>query len=166
MTGDAAHAVLAARARVLAAPVVDDDSARGDLLLACVVDGRRVAVDVRHVEQVLGQVALSTLPWSAPVVAGVASVRGDVLIVTDLARMLDPASGDRDGPVLVLAVGSRRLGVMVDAVLDVFPMAAAALVAPPEGGPGDGRFVRGITADALVLDAEELLVSPLVTPGR
>lgn len=162
MMSDAANAVLAARARALAAPADGVDTAGADLLLACVVDGRRYAVDVRHVEHVVGRVALSTLPWSAPAVAGVASTRGDVLVVADLGRLFDPAGGDRDGPVIVLAVGARRLGVMVDAVLDVFSKAGAALVAPPEGAAGDGRFVLGITEDALVLDAEALLASPLL----
>jgi purine-binding chemotaxis protein CheW len=111
------------------------------------VGGRLHACDALLVEEVLDQPSLRPLPDMPHHVAGILSVRGSLLPVLDLARLLAPAAeggGAGESPpseaeragcaVLLLAIGEHRVGVRVEGtggVLFLDP-AAVRLATPAE----------------------------------
>lgn len=94
-------------------------------------------------EVVLPQPPFSRVPRTSDAVRGVMNLRGRVVAVVDLARLLGlPAQplAAASGQVLILDQGKRALGLLIGGVLGVEPIAA----------PGDAprALVRGVAAAA------------------
>lgn len=162
--GSAARVILEERARVLARPLTPDTDGDDLVLLGFTVAGRAYAVEVGHVREVLAQADVSRLPWAPPTIAGVTNVRGEIVPVVDMARVLRVGEAGAQGPVVVLGGGGHPLGLRVDAVDAVTTIAARTLVAP-EGDAARvaGDLVLGLTSSAIVLDARALYTDPRLT---
>lgn len=98
------------------------------------------ALPVDEVTEVSELPARTPVPGAPGTVLGVASLRGQVLPVADLAAILGVARSERPGRMVVAQVGGRRAGLAVDAVTDVGALPAAS---EPAGG-------RHLTGAALV----------------
>ena len=131
----------------------------------CVVfrlEGQRYALHLSQVESVLSMVAVSPLPKTPAVVAGVINYRGSVVPVLDLRPQFGFARrefGLTDH--LLLARTTRRmLALPVDEVLGVNEVPVENILAPSTLLPGVG-YVTGIVAlaDGLLFihDLEALL---------
>ena len=116
----------------------------------CVVfrlEGQRYALHLSQVERVVSMVAVSPLPKTPAVVAGVINYRGSVVPVLDLRPRFDFARrefGLTDH--LLLARTTRRmLALPVDEVLGVNEVPVENILAPSTLLPGVG-YVTGIVA--------------------
>ncbi len=91
------------------------------------VAGRNLAVPASACKGVLRESRFTRVPGVPPWVLGVVAFRGEVVSLTDPARLLrlgrDPASS-APGYVLMLARGDEKVGLWVDRVVDVVPMTA------------------------------------------
>ena len=162
MTPDDARvrSVFQARARHLAERVAEDlGRAAPSSLLTFRLGQERLAVPLTAVSEVLPLVGCVPVPGAPHEILGVINVRGEILPVVDLWRALGQ-DGERDGEsggyVLFLKRGGRRVGLRVDA-LDAVRTVRAGEVRPVEQMRTTlpARFVRGVTADTLiVLDAD------------
>jgi len=107
---------------------------------------------------------VTPIPNTPPWVRGVMNLRGTIVPVIDLRLRLGMPAADY-GPftvIVVLAVGSKVVGAIVDAVSDVLSIPDGQVQQTPDLGVAiDVRFVGGIAqADAklvILLDAEALL---------
>src|SRR3546814_7219980 len=93
-------------------------------------------------------------------VVGVTNLRCGVLVVFDLRKILGiPAPGLTDlSRVIVHGRERAEFGILADAVHEVRIISAADLLAPADSVGPDRRYLRGITADALVMiDGSALL---------
>lgn len=131
----------------------------------CVVfrlEGQRYAIDLSQVERVVSMVAVSPLPKTPAVVAGVINYRGSVVPVLDLRpRFGFPRREFRLTDHLLLARTTRRmLALPVDEVLGVNEVPVEDTFDPSTLLPGAG-YVTGIAAlaDGLLFihDLEALL---------
>jgi purine-binding chemotaxis protein CheW len=134
----------------------------------CVVfraGGERFALPLEAVrEVVLPQPPFARVPRSGPAVAGAMNLRGRVVPIVDLARLLGLPHASIGGPAQVLVLGADRpsVGLLVGAVAGVEPLAPEAERAPARATCGDGSAacVRGVAAArdgaATVLDADAL----------
>lgn len=146
--------ILAERARALAQPRMVEASDEV-ALLAFAVGGLTHAVAVDAVREVAAQAEVTRLPWSDPAIAGVANLRGDLVLVADLARLLGLGQARDGGPVVVLSRGSQLVALCVDALEDLTSVPACDIAArqrDPDHDPEE--LIAGVTPTAIVIDPD------------
>jgi purine-binding chemotaxis protein CheW len=136
----------------------------GVMQLACVeARGQVYGLDVHQVREIVRRVPATPLPRAPAVVEGLVELRGGLLPLVDLGRMLGGEPGPIDAAARIAVVEVDGLGVAlrVDAVLDVVAVDAAEVAeAPALGGPRlplRGVVRRADGSPVLVLSLEELL---------
>jgi purine-binding chemotaxis protein CheW len=155
-----AQAVLDERARALARSAAPPATEGRLETVTFLLANERYAVESRYVIEVFRLRDLSPLPGAEPPVTGVTAWRGDLLQVLDLRPVLGlPVTALNDlSRVVVLGTARPAFGVLVDAVESIVTIPASRLLAPQDGPAARREYLRGITADAiLVLDAERVL---------
>jgi len=158
------RAVLHARARVLARPIEfrSDDGDRIEFLEFAVA-GERYGIETTHVRDVAVLTGLTRVPGAPAFVGGIATVRGQILSVLDLARLfeLPPAAGAAAGRLVVLEAPDLPVGILATAIVGVrgVPRAEIEAALPTLAG-GRASYLRGVdrTGTAL-LDAPALLAA-------
>jgi chemotaxis signal transduction protein len=157
-----ARAVLEERARSLAQPLVTPDrqSARELLLLFARGTGR-YAIDTRYVIQVVSLVDYTPLPFAPAPCLGLASARGELVPLFDLAPLTGDAVSDESEPRTLLLCGESKLefGLAVDAALDLIEPSASL-----EPAHDERKLVSGVDARGfVVIDGAALLSDPRLT---
>jgi purine-binding chemotaxis protein CheW len=125
------------------------------------------ALDVAHVREVVRWQAVTPLPKAPRLIEGVIDLRGAVVPVVDLGRVLGAAAVTA-GPgarILIVAEGGLVMGLAVDAALAVMSVDATELEDPPalatQAGYDAARAVvrRPNAAPVLLLSLEHILES-------
>jgi len=125
------------------------------------------ALDVAHVREVVRWQATTPLPKAPRLIEGVIDLRGAVVPVVDLGRVLGGAPVAQ-GPTARIAIVEENglvMGLAVDAALAVMTVDASALEDPPalatQAGYDAARAVvrRADAAPVLVLSLEHILES-------
>lgn len=106
--------------------------------------GGRYGVPATAALEILEVGSLVRVPGCGPEVAGLGTVRGRVVSIFDLGRLMGDPAPDRAGQVLICGEGGYEAGLLVDRVLAVVPSG----LAEPEGPMpservpvlGTGRF--------------------------
>ena len=125
-------------------------------LLEFQIAGRRMAVDSRHVREVMAEATPTPVPQAPHWVLGLVHIRGEMLTVLDFQALTGTGSRDGGGLLLVLAHRGRTLGLMTDAILGLHKASRGALDAVPAQVRGHRRFYLGVSRqDVLVLDGEQ-----------
>ena len=120
-------------------------------LVGFVVGAVHYAVDISRVREIVNPLKITSLPHTPPEVAGVADHRGEVVPVIDLrARFgLGGAEASRSTKWILVDVGDRRVGLVVDGVTEVFGTGGEELRPTPEvGGKRDLRGIAGVATHA------------------
>lgn len=112
-------------------------------------------LEILRVQEIKGYSKVTPLPNTPPEVKGVMNLRGAVVPILDLRCRfgLPEAAYTRFTVIIVVTLGSRVLGLVVDAVSDVLNVGGTDAVPPPDLGAGvDTSFLTGIarTGDRLV----------------
>ncbi|WP_406856278.1 MULTISPECIES: chemotaxis protein CheW [unclassified Alsobacter] len=118
------------------------------------VDGRSFGVDVAAVREIKGWQPTTPLPNAASHVLGVINLRGAIIAVYDLRQRLGlgPSTISRSSVVIVVDLGERLAGLLVDAVSDIVDIQISALrPAPDIAGEGDDIL------QALVVKGDEVV---------
>ncbi len=142
----------------------------GDQVLTFRLGEETYGVDILRVEEIRGWSRATPIPDTPDYVKGVINLRGAIVPIIDLRQRfgLEPLPYGPMTVVVVVRVESgdrqRIMGMVVDAVSDVHPMAEADLQAAPElGGQVRTAFVRGLAtvgdSMVVVLDVDALLNS-------
>ena len=89
------------------------------------VGGVFYALEVSRIREIVNPLPIVELPREQAFILGVADYREDVVAVVDLRRFfgLSPEEPSRRTKWIILDAGDRLVGVVVDAVLDVFSSA-------------------------------------------
>ncbi len=122
------------------APVVE--------LLSFLVGGQDFAVEIMSVREIRGGARATSLPHAPGYVRGVINLRGTVLPIMDLSRRLGMAAAtdEERNVIIVVAIGERTVGLMVDAVSDILSVPQNALQPPPEiKAESERNFVSALT---------------------
>ena len=104
------------------------------LSLGCFeVAGRLYALDVTQLREVLRWQPITPLPRAPALIEGVIDLRGAIVPVLDLARILggDPVRSDPRARIVIAELDGLELGLIVDSAVDVIAVGAAALGDPP-----------------------------------
>jgi purine-binding chemotaxis protein CheW len=121
-------------------------------------------VAILNVQEIKGYSTVTPIPNTPAYVKGVMNLRGTIVPVIDLRLRLGMPAGDY-GPftvIVVLAVGTKIVGTIVDAVSDVLTIPTADVQPTPTFGTAvDLRFIAGIARanDKIVvlLDVDTML---------
>lgn len=138
----------------------------GRVDLACfLLQGNVYAIEVSCVREVVHCQAVTPLPKAPALIEGVIDLRGAVVPVVDLGRVLggEPVKEDGQARIAVVQVEGLVFGMRVDAATQVVSVDAAALEEPPALATHSGydavRAVLRRDGDApiLVLSTDHLL---------
>lgn len=144
----------------------------GTQFLTFALGEEEYGVAILHVQEIRGYSPATPIPNTPPYVKGVMNLRGTIVPVIDLRLRLGMPAAEY-GPftvIIVMAVGRKVVGAIVDAVSDVLAFADADVQpAPTFGTEVDVRFVAGIAQAGeklvVLLDAEAMLRHE-VLPGE
>lgn len=103
--------------------------------LACFeVKGQIHAIEVAYVREIVRSQRITPLPNAPALIEGVIDLRGAVIPVVDLARVLALGRGEEgeQARIVVLEIDGLVLGLRVDAATDVMTLAAHRLEDVPE----------------------------------
>ena len=140
--------------------------------LTFMLNDQEYGVDILRVQEIRGRAATTRIPNVPDYIRGVINLRGTIVPVVDLRMrfgMEAKADGDVPMSVVVLKVAGkngkeRAVGIMVDAVSDVYSLTPDKVKEAPEMGDElDNDFASGlaIVDDQLIilLEANKLLTS-------
>ncbi|PTQ71981.1 chemotaxis protein CheW [Celeribacter persicus] len=117
-------------------------------LLSFRVGGQDYSVDIMSVREIRGSAKATSLPHAPSFVKGVINLRGTVLPIIDLAARLGLQTGDKPerNVIIVVDLGARTAGLMVDAVSDILAIPSGEIQPPPDLATDNARtFVSALT---------------------
>lgn len=121
-------------------------------------------VEILKVQEIKGYSGITPIPNTPPHVRGVMNLRGTVIPVVDLrARFgMEEREYTKFTVIIVVTVGTKIKGLVVDAVSDVLDVARNDIKPAPElGGRTDARFITGLATIGerlvVLLDIDTLL---------
>jgi purine-binding chemotaxis protein CheW len=104
-------------------------------------------IEILRVQEIKGYSGITPIPNTPPHIRGVMNLRGTVIPVVDLrARFsLPPRDYDKFTVIIVVTVGTRIIGLVVDAVSDVLDIGRKELrPAPDLGRREETNFISGM----------------------
>lgn len=122
-------------------------------------------VPIENVREILRVTEITRVPHAPPYIRGVTNVRGRILPVVEIRTRvgLPPLSPTPDSRIVVLEVGTRTLGLLVDGGARVAKARQSQIEPPPEEIVSErSDYVRGVAKRAegllILLDPERTLV--------
>lgn len=167
VTPSVAAQILHARAQALARSPEQDPAV--DTLLEVLefrLAQERYAMETRYVREVYPLKDLTPLPCTPPFVLGIVNVRGHILPVLDLKKVLDlPGKGLTDLHYIIIVSGRDiEFGLLADVIVGVrsIPMERLQSSLPTLTGIRSD-YLKGVTDECLVvLDLARLLADPKI----
>lgn len=122
-----------------------DPRAQGQPLVAFRVAGQDYCIDIMAVREIRGWTPATALPHAPPYVRGVINLRGQVVPILDLASRLGLPSPEADSRhvIVIVSVGERVLGLLVEAVSEILSVPQDAVHPSPELD-GEPSLVRAV----------------------
>jgi purine-binding chemotaxis protein CheW len=121
-------------------------------------------IDILKVQEIRGYAAVKTVPKMPAHVKGVMNLRGTIIPVMDLRRRFGLADAEptRFSVIIVIAIGAKDMGIVVDAVSDVLDLPTDNIQRPPDfGDSGASKALCGLAKAGdnvvLLLDIERML---------
>ena len=123
-------------------------TAESEQFLTFRLDGLDYGIPIMQVQEIRGWTKVTPLPNSPRYIKGVLNLRGTIVPIIDLRLRfnLEETAYDACTVIVVVNVGGRLAGLVVDAVSDVITLAADQRRTPPEfEGQANRQFVQGLT---------------------
>jgi purine-binding chemotaxis protein CheW len=120
-------------------------------------------IEILRVQEIKNFTRVTPIPNTPPCIKGVMNLRGTVIPIVDLRMKLNMVAAEysRFTVIIVVNVGAKIMGLVVDAVSDVLNVGADSIDEAPELGSIDTSFIKGLAKanDRLVtlLDIDQLL---------
>ena len=147
---------------VLTSPTGPESAVRQ--YLTFLIGAEEYGVEILKVQEVKGYSAVTPLPNAPPQVKGLMNLRGTIIPVIDpRCRFgLPRVEYTRTNVIVVLAVGSKIMGLVVDAVSDVLSFSPNEIQETPDfGQPVEQRCVHGLARSGekvvMLLDIDKVL---------
>jgi purine-binding chemotaxis protein CheW len=128
------------------------------------VGGDEYAVEIQKVREVINFREITQLPKAPSFVKGIINLRGEVIPVIDLREKFGLSHEEYSAMtnVVIVEIGRKAVGVVVDSVRHVIRVAASDLApSPPFIGGLSGKYVNGVAKLGerliVVLDMEKIL---------
>ena len=153
-----------------AAAGADESAAKSnEQYLTFMLAGEEYGVDILRVQEIKGWDKVTRIPHTPEYVLGVINLRGAIVPIFDLRRRFGLetiAFGPTTVIIVVRAAGERTVGMVVDAVSEVYSVDAGATQPPPDVCGGvDTVFVKALAAVEkkmlILLDIDRLIVNTI-----
>jgi len=136
--------------------------------LTFIMDGEEYGIDILRVQGIQGWGPITPIPNTPDYIHGVINLRGKVVPIIELRRRLnlDSIPIDSTNVVVVVRIDSgertRTVGLIVDAVSDVYSVDEVNIKLPPDFGERvNTKFVKGLATVkekmVILLEIDELL---------
>jgi len=125
------------------APVIS----RAGKYLTFVLGAEQYGVEIVKVREILGVLPITPMPQAPLCVKGVINLRGKVIPVIDTRTKFGMPEKETtpETCIIVVDVGGKSIGLLVDTVKEVMDIREDQIEAPPSFGTGtDTDFVRGL----------------------
>jgi purine-binding chemotaxis protein CheW len=129
------------------APSQASYSANIQQYLSFALGEEQYGIEILRVQEIKGYSGITPIPNTPAHIRGVMNLRGTVIPVVDLRAKfhLETHAYDKFTVIIVVTVGARIVGLVVDAVSDVLDIARQDIRPAPELGHGqDTRFISGM----------------------
>jgi purine-binding chemotaxis protein CheW len=115
-------------------------------LIAFSIGEQTYGVEITTVREIRAWNGATPLPNTREYVRGVINLRGTIVPIFDLrARFGEgPTSATKNHVVVVMSVGEKWVGMLVDAVSDILTIDKNDIHTVPEGNTGDAELLSGI----------------------
>jgi purine-binding chemotaxis protein CheW len=128
------------------------------------LDTEEYGIEILRVQEIRSTGAITPIPNMPSYLRGVMNLRGTIIPVVDLRAKLGMAATAATDftAIVVVTVGTKIVGLIVDAVSDVLDIPASDIQPPPDfGGHVDTRFINALARAnerlVLLLDIERVL---------
>ena len=137
----------------------------GARLLVFRVGEVQCAVEASAVREILPVQPATRVPGAPEQVVGLINVRGRIITLVDAHKCLGQRLQDAEGSLVLLELGSRTVGLIVDEVIDLISVGEG-MLAERDGLPGiEAEFVRAVGrqgGESFALLDTEALLSPIL----
>lgn len=134
-------------------------------LLTFTLGTEEYAIDILKVQEIRSYEAVTRIANTPAFIKGVINLRGVIVPIVDMRlkfQLGEPVFNELTA-VIILNIGKRVIGIVVDGVSDVISLAEADIHPAPEFGTLDTQFLTGLaTVDdrlLILLDIERLMSS-------
>jgi purine-binding chemotaxis protein CheW len=103
------------------------------------IGGEVYAVDLRNVREVFEVDAITPVPGMPSALVGVTNVRGAVIPVMDLRRLLNVTSGGATPYAVIIKHGNHQVGVLVERVPEIRTVQTEQFLPTPSGDAREGK---------------------------
>ncbi len=124
-------------------------------------------VDIAVVQEIIRMPEITTVPRAPQFVEGVVNLRGKIIPVVDLRKRFGLTAGEaaKGTRIIVVTIGGRTVGMIVDAVSEVLRLNADSIEPTPEmvAAQIDTSFLKGIAkleGRLLILLDLDLVLNP------
>lgn len=126
------------------------------------IDQAFYGVPIEDVQEVLFSQQLSEVPLAPPAVAGLLNLRGRIVTVIDLKRLLHGATAQEEAMNMVIHFDNDEVSLLIDRIGDVMRVDEASIESTPPTLQGLAReFIRGVVPLQdellLLLDTQRML---------
>jgi purine-binding chemotaxis protein CheW len=139
----------------------------GNQYLTFALGQEEYGVEILKVQEIKGYSAITPIPNTPPYIKGVMNLRGTIIPVMDLRAKFSLAETEYNQftVIIVVLVGTKVVGVIVDAVSDVLNIPSSDIQAAPDfGGQVETRFINGLAKAGekliVLLDIEKVVGDP------
>jgi len=136
----------------------------GSQYLTFTLGQEEYGVEILKVQEIKGYSTITPIPNTPPYLKGVMNLRGTIVPVVDLRRKfaMMEAEYTQFTVIIVVTVGVKVMGLIVDAVSDVLNIPTADIQATPDfGAQVDARFISGMAKAGeklvVLLDIDKVL---------
>ena len=137
----------------------------GKQFLTFFIDNEEYGLEILRVQEIKGFSRITPIPNTPPEIKGVMNPRHRPIVDLRTLFRLAETEYSRFSVIIVVTIGTKAMGLVVDAVSDVLNVNPSELVAPPDLGTGvDTTFMTGMarTGERLVtlLNIDRLVGHP------
>ncbi len=121
--------------------------AKGREIVAFHISEQSFCIDIEHVREIRGWSPTTTLPHAPDYVKGMMNLRGIVLPVVDLSLRLGLGSTQPSSRhvIIIVMLGSRLVGLLVEAVSDILNLPYDSMKSTPDvASTATKSFIEGI----------------------
>ncbi len=137
--------------------------------LTFAVNNQDFGIEILRVQEIKNFSRVTPIPNMPACIKGVMNLRGTVVPIVDLRNKFSMpfAEYDQFTVIIVVNVGGRVMGLVVDAVSDVLDINSDEIENPPNFGGADTSFIMGLAKSGeqivTLLDIEQLLADQSVS---
>ncbi len=135
-----------------------------DKYLTFLIGDQIYAIEIRHVIEIIGVQQITVIPHIPNYINGIINLRGKVLPVMDVRTRLEKERIEYDERTCIIVIEYKEytIGLIVDSVAEVLPIASENVIPPPKiNKEKSNLFVKGVGKEGsevkLIIDCEALL---------